>query len=242
MCPLSRSSRKTAISATIGNINYSIPKSVSVSCPHCGVLNAMTLTPLNIDPHLKVISGSLSCSSCGEKSNLWLMEPKIENNNWKDWQRVYIYPPQKDESSEVLPEVDDEFRKDFREAALTLPISPRASAALSRYCLQKILRLKAGVKKRDLREEIDEVIKQGAMPTYLLEPLELIRHTGNFAAHPNEDINTGEIIDIDKDEAAYLLEILRDLLDFYFVKPAKAQQRKDAFNEKMKAAGKKPMA
>jgi hypothetical protein len=31
------------------------------------------------------------------------------------------------------------------------------------------------------------------------------------------------------------------LFDFYFVQPAKAQQLKDAFNEKMKAAGKPPM-
>lgn len=224
-------------------INYVIPKAVSVSCPHCGVLNAMTFKPLCVDANLSTISGFLNCSNCGKDINLWLMEPQKndQNNYWEKWQRVYIYPPQKDECSEIPLEVDEDFRRDFKEAALTLSISPRASAALSRYCLQKLIRLKAGIKKRDLREEINELINQSSIPTYLSEQLDLIRHTGNFAVHPNEDSNTGNIIDIDKEEAAYLLEILRELLDFYFVKPAKALQRKGAFNDKLQAAGKNPM-
>jgi hypothetical protein len=42
----------------LGNdINCLVPRAVSVSCPHCGVLNAMTFLPLTTDPHLYVISG-----------------------------------------------------------------------------------------------------------------------------------------------------------------------------------------
>jgi hypothetical protein len=54
----------------------------------------------------------------------------------------------------IPPEVSDPYRCDFREAAVVLADSAKASATLSRRCLQMILRDCAKVKPSDLSKEI----------------------------------------------------------------------------------------
>jgi hypothetical protein len=68
-----------------------------------------------------------------------------------------------------------------------------------------------------------------------------VRHIGNIAAHPIKSKNPGEIIEVEPGEAEWLLDILEGLFDFYFVQPAKLKRNKDSLNEKLTAAGKKPM-
>jgi hypothetical protein len=53
--------------------------------------------------------------------------------------------------------------------------------------------------------------------------------------------NTGEIVEVEPQEAEWLLSLLEQLFDFYFVQPARAQARRDALNAKLQAAGKPPM-
>ena len=47
----------------------------------------------------------------------------------------------------IPAEVSEEFAENYTQACLVLPDSEKASAALSRRCLQHILREKAGIKK-----------------------------------------------------------------------------------------------
>ena len=47
----------------------------------------------------------------------------------------------------AAPEVEPQFAEDYNEACLVLPFSPKASAALSRRCLQNIIRLKNEISK-----------------------------------------------------------------------------------------------
>ena len=120
--------------------------------------------------------------------------------------------------------------------------SPKASAALSRRCLQQILREKAKVKPGKLHAEIDEVTKANGqhVPPYITESLlDAVRHFGNFAAHPERDIATGEIIDVENGEAEWCLDIVEMLFDFYFVQPDRAAKRAAQLQEKLKNAGKK---
>ena len=51
------------------------------------------------------------------------------------------------------PEVPQEFAGDYKEACLVLADSPKASAALSRRCLQNLLREKSGTTKKDLADQ-----------------------------------------------------------------------------------------
>jgi hypothetical protein len=133
------------------------------------------------------------------------------------------------------------FSLDYTEACLVLADSEKASAALSRRCLQHLLREKLKVKRGDLATEIQQVLDARSLPTHLAEDLDAIRNIGNFAAHPLKSTNTGEVVDVEPHEAEWLLTVLEGLFDFCFVQPARAQAKRDALNLKLQAIGKPPM-
>ena len=74
---------------------------------------------------------------------------------------------------------------DFQEAVAVLQKSKKASAALSRRCLQYILREKGGAKPGKLSHEIQHVINK--LPPALAENVAAIGKVGDFAAHPMKD-------------------------------------------------------
>lgn len=150
------------------------------------------------------------------------------------WPRVSSRPP-------CPPEVPDKFAQDYKEACLVLTTSPKASAALSRRCLQLILREVAKVKPSDLSNEIGELLDRVILPSHIADAIDSIRQIGNFAAHPIKSQKTGEIFDVEPNEAEWTLEVLEELFDFYFVKPATIKKKRDALNNKLNDAGKPPM-
>jgi hypothetical protein len=137
--------------------------------------------------------------------------------------------------------VPSEFAEDYREACLTLADSPKASAALSRRCLQHLLREHAKVKSGNLAEEIQQVLDAKNLPSYLAESFDAVRNIGNFAAHPMKSTASGEIIAVEAGEAEWNLEVLESLFDFYFTQPALLKKKRDALNAKLKEAGKPEM-
>jgi hypothetical protein len=139
------------------------------------------------------------------------------------------------------PEVPSEFAEDYTESCLVLPDSPKASAALSRRCLQHILREKAGVKPSNLAEEIQEALDRNLFPSYIAEIVDAVRNVGNFAAHTTKSKQTGEIIDVEPGEADLNLDVIEALFDFYFVNPALVAKKKAVINQKLQDAGKPPM-
>jgi uncharacterized protein DUF4145 len=139
----------------------------------------------------------------------------------------------------VPEQVPEHYAADYREAALILSDSPKASAALSRRLLQHVLREEGGVKPSDLSREIDEALP--ALPTRTAQALDAIRAIGNFAAHPTKATNTGEIIEVEEGEAEWSLDVLDFLFDHYFVAPAVFMVKRDALNDKLEAAGKPPL-
>jgi Domain of unknown function (DUF4145) len=153
--------------------------------------------------------------------------------------RLLVFP--KGSARPVPSEVPAQYAGDFKEACLVLPDSPKASAALSRRCLQAVLRDKAKTKAKDLADQIQEVIDSGKCPSYLTESLDGIRNYGNFAAHPLKSTASGQILDVEPGEAEWSLDTLEAAFDFYFVQPAVTQRKRDALNNKLKAAGKPPM-
>jgi hypothetical protein len=137
------------------------------------------------------------------------------------------------------PEVPDPFAQDYREACLVLVDSPKASAALSRRCLQALLRENAGVQPSDLSREIDAAMP--ALPAYLADAIDAVRNVGNFAAHPVKSRSTGEVVDVEEGEAEWLLDVLEGLFSFFFVEPAALKEKRDALNAKLHDVGKPPL-
>jgi hypothetical protein len=155
-----------------------------------------------------------------------------------EWMRVY--PPLQgwlDFSSYVPPAL---FR-DFDEARKVIDISPKASAMLSRRCLQRLIREAIGIEDKTLDREIDTVLVSKSLPSYLTNDLDAVRIVGNFAAHPTKSEKTGEIMDVEPGEADWTLRVLEGLFDFLFVAPVKAAQRREELNHKLKEAGRQPI-
>jgi hypothetical protein len=145
--------------------------------------------------------------------------------------------------SPLPPEIPEEFAADYREACLVLVDSPKASAALSRRCLQHLLWGKAAVidKPTDLGKEIDQVLASKTLPSDLADAIDAIRQVGNFAAHPMKSTDTGLILDVEPGEAEWLLDVLESLFDFYFVRPVQLAAKREALNKKLAEAGKPSM-
>ncbi len=153
----------------------------------------------------------------------------------------YLVRPKTISRSPLPPEVPTEFAEDYKEACLVFADSPKASAALSRRCLQNLLREKANTTKRDLADQIQEVLGSKTLPTYLAESLDAVRNIGNFAAHPIKSKSTGEIVDVEPGEAEWNLDVLEGLFDFYFVQEKKLREKREKLNQKLKDVGKPPM-
>jgi hypothetical protein len=128
---------------------------------------------------------------------------------------------------------------DFREAVAVLPSSRKASAALARRCLQYVLVHAAKVTKRDLADQIDEVLPK--LPAELAANVDAIRHVGNYAAHPMKSTNTGEVVEVEEGEAEWLLDVLEELFEFYYVAPAQAAAKREALNKKLADLRKPPL-
>jgi hypothetical protein len=122
-------------------------------------------------------------------------------------------------------------------------ISHKASAALSRRCLQAILESK-GYKQKDLAKQIDALLNEPdhlkAIPIALRHSVDAIRNFGNFSAHPLTDQTTLQVIPVELGEAEWCLDILDDMFEHYYVKPQQAAGRKALLDAKLKAAGKPP--
>lgn len=138
------------------------------------------------------------------------------------------------------PEVPPELAEDFNEASAVIADSPKASAALSRRCLQHLLRLQ-GFAQHDLAKAIDAALAKKIMPGPLARNLDAIRNIGNFAAHPTKNTNSGAIVEVEPEEAEWNLDVLIGLFDFFYVQPAHDTARIEALNAKLKASGKPPM-
>jgi hypothetical protein len=136
----------------------------------------------------------------------------------------------------VPVEVPTHIAQDYSEAAAVFPISAKASAALSRRCMQAVLREAGQAHTGDLNKQIEELLP--TLPAYLGDQLHAVRHIGNFAAHPMKSTITGSILDVEPGEAEWNLDVLDDLFDHYYVKPARERSRREDLNNKLREAGK----
>lgn len=220
---------------------YYIPLTIVTTCPHC---NERTFVRFDIKhkmSNMEAVAGTGECESCAKISKLFIISPNEGSQQVAGCDEIWIHPAPLSEDAKVSPEIPEIYAKDFREAKLTLPISTKASVLLSRTCLQTLLHKEFGVKKGNLANEIDEVINIGKLPSHITDQIDAIRNVGNYAAHPTENTVTGELLEPTQEEAEWLIEILDVLLDFQFVQPAKLKKRRDALNQKLSEAGKKPI-
>jgi hypothetical protein len=128
---------------------------------------------------------------------------------------------------EYIPE---SLREDYLEACRIRDLSPKASATLSRRCLQGMIRNFAGIKDATLYKEIEklnELAKSGDAPKGVsedsIESLHHVRSLGNIGAHMEKDIDV--IIPVDPEEAQILIDLIEILFEEWYVAREKLQTK-----------------
>ncbi len=168
----------------------------------------------------------------------WATDEKI--SSWRNLnveKEIILWPRSRVAS---VPEgVPAHIAGDYKEAMAVLDISPKASAALSRRCLQALLKDAGNAAQDNLAKQIETAQKN--LPPYLAQNIDAIRNIGNFAAHPTKAEDSGQIVEVEPGEAEWNLEVIEMLFDFYYVQLPKNEKMRDALNAKLKSAGKKPM-
>jgi hypothetical protein len=207
-----------------------------MKCPHCTVSFHDFWTKSVV-----VVSGSQPnrriettvCPTCEEITALYYDANEEE----------FMVEPLGSNRGPVPPEVPSAIAVDYVEACNVLPISAKASAALSRRCLQAVLRSQ-GYKAPDLAKEVDLILAETdaskAIPQSLRTVIDGIRNFGNFSAHPITDVTGLQIIDVEPEEAEWCLEVLEECFDHFYVRPVQAAARKAALDAKLAQAGKPP--
>jgi hypothetical protein len=144
--------------------------------------------------------------------------------------------PKRINSANLHASIPTQIAEDYVEAVNTLQISPKASAALSRRCLQTVLN-EQGFNQRNLSDQIDAAKK--TIPSYVSKNLDAVREIGNFSAHPIKSQTTGEIVDVEPEEVEWNLSALKTLFQFYYIQPAEDAAKREALNKKLTDAGRK---
>lgn len=102
---------------------------------------------------------------------------------------------------------------DYNEACLIQFKSPKASATLSRICLQGIIRDFWRVKEKNLFEEINAIQDKVAIEVW--DAINAVRLIGNIGAHMEKDVDL--IIDVEPEEAGLLIELIETLLNDWYI-------------------------
>jgi hypothetical protein len=194
----------------------------SLACPHCTVSfrSQVFFKYLGDEAGRHWCIEAQSCPACA-KVALYLVNtavfqrgggpagPYLESNVISR----ELVRPRATSRKPLSPEVPEQYREDYLEACLVLPDSAKASAALSRRCLQLLLREAGNTKEKDLAEQIEEVLKGNRLPSDIANIVDAVRNIGNFAAHPIKSTSTGEIVPVEPGEAELNLDVLESLFD-----------------------------
>ncbi|MDO8385077.1 MAG: DUF4145 domain-containing protein [Polaromonas sp.] len=131
----------------------------------------------------------------GEDLQTWQLKPQSEAKPFPDY-------------------IPDVILADYKEACLIRDLSPKASATLSRRCLQGIIRDFWGIKNGNLAKAIIELEDKINDPT-TWSAIDAVRQIGNIGAHMEKDINL--IVDVDPEEAGMLIDLIESLLEEWYI-------------------------
>lgn len=154
----------------------------------------------------EITLGIFKCPHCHEYSiNVQGTGPKVRTDI------VHIKPIS---LAKQFPDyIPKAIRQDYEEAYSIVNLSPKASATLSRRCLQGMIRDFWEIKPSTLFKEIDQL--EHKIPVMQWKVLDGIRKVGNIGAHMEKDINV--IVDIDPGEAEKLLKVIEKLMNDWYV-------------------------
>lgn len=176
--------------------------------------------------HYKSVTTIVVCpnKSCREQT-IFLNIYEYFPQSYRTGNRIYNWYLKPESEAKPFPDfIPIQLRNDYEEACLIKTKSPKASATLSRRCLQGMIRDFWGIKKDRLIDEINALEEKVDASTW--KAIDSVRHVGNIGAHMEKDVNL--IIDIDQEEASLLIWLIETLFEEWYI----AKHEKDM---KMKA-------
>lgn len=219
------------------------------TCPYCNKPTTATdphlyTGELDIDlgehstlGHLHFVVNATSCPD--PDCRKLFLNTFIANKSWISGLNRYHYDIKNkwqllpESNAKVLPEyIPEPIKEDYYEACRIKDLSPKASATLSRRCLQGMIRDFWGISKGRLIDEIDALEEK--VDTDVWESIDAVRSVGNIGAHMEKDINI--IIDVEPEEAQLLIGLIEQLVDDWYVtredRKNRAQKLKDLAESK----------
>ncbi len=208
------------------------------NCPYCN--HNATITHSNYsteshefdhnnkEGHLKLITKAIVCpnAKCKEyaiSASLHKCTIHPRTGNWNHETQPLLHWNMKPRSqAKVFPSyIPKAIVEDYEEACLIRDLSPKASATLSRRCLQSIIRDFHGITKKRLVDEIEAL--QEVIDPLIWQAIDAVRSIGNIGAHMEKDINL--IIEVEPQEASALIGLIEILLkDWYVARHEKQKQ------------------
>lgn len=200
--------------------NYTIPEFMleSFHCPLCNTYSRMRWETYNYQ-----ISYTATCDYCEEYSLWRVTRIGLNSEGYRTaLEGEMLYP---DFGLSPLPEPDmpENVRQDYEEAARIFSKSPRGAAALLRLSLQKLC-IHLGEEGKNINTDIRELVKKGVFSGRVVQVADTLRITGNNAVHP------AQISDEDFDEVAGKMF---DLINFIVKKAITEPKELDALYNKM---------
>ena len=192
-------------------------------CPYCNMVMPITNStnqnrypsfdrdndqcyPTNNWDESTLIISYYKCPNCGQ----YTIKAKGVGEMVED---VYV-PIRPISSAKKFPEyIPTAIRQDYEEACAIVNLSPKASATLSRRCLQSMIRDFWGIEEKNLYNEIS--VLKDKIPADLWSSIDALRQLGNIGAHMEKDTNV--IVDIDPDEANSLIQLIELLMKEWYI-------------------------
>jgi hypothetical protein len=174
-----------------------------------------------------------------KKFTLFLSLERLERDqlgNWKRLGQIHSWNLLPRSKAQTFPNyVPKAVIDDYDEACLIKDLSPKASATLSRRCLQGIIRDFWKVKPGRLVDEIAAI--QTKIDPLTWRAIEAVRKVGNIGAHMEKDIDL--IVDVEPQEAELLIGLIEVLIKDWYIA---TENRKSHLNALIGVAAQKDAA
>lgn len=133
-------------------------------------------------------------------------------NRFSIWYGQKMIYPESTGVEPPNPDLNDDIKRDYGEAASILHKSPRGAAALLRLAIQKLM-IQLGEKGQNLYEDIANLVEKG-LPEEVQQALDSLRVIGNEAVHPG-------VLDLrdDQETAEQLFKLLNFIAEKMITEP-----------------------
>lgn len=226
------------------------------TCPHCNkpttvtdndyLLENIDLKILNSEGYRRltgifVVCPNSKCKKFGLRvvlHNLAKTKGPDGFTRWEPKEPLQDWDLVPESSARPFPDyIPKQILNDYKEACLIRNKSPKASATLSRRCLQGAVRDFWKVKAGRLVDEIAQI--KGQVDPATWDAIEAVRKIGNIGAHMEEDVNL--IIDVETDEADLLIQLIETLFQDWYITREERKQRLQSITDvaQRKSAAKK---